>query len=103
MARDQIVARNLCLEHGVGTLDDHSLLKQVQHYGVEGRMLSRVGTALTSILIGGAEPLNSMLESDLFYKFYASDSLYTRRTSPLPLQRGLLDILEHLSWYSSMS
>lgn len=74
MECQQVVSQNKQLDHGVGALDDDTLLEKVQHYGVEGQMLSRVGTALTSILIGGTEPLNVMLEADLLYRFYANDS-----------------------------
>lgn len=74
MKRYQIFARNRCLEHEVEPLSDDSLLEQVQHLGVEGRMLSRIGMALTSILVEGTEPLDLMLENDLLHKFYADDS-----------------------------
>lgn len=70
----QKIVRNKCLVRGVETLEDDSLLEQMQHYGVEGQMLSRVGTGLTSILMGSTEPLSLMLENDLLYKFYANDS-----------------------------
>jgi len=53
---------------------DDVLLEQTQHQGVEGRMLSRVGRALSPIVMGDIEPLNLMLEDDLLYKFYADDS-----------------------------
>lgn len=78
MERHQIVARDRCLKHEVGTFDDDSLLEHVQYHGVEGQMLSRVGMALTSILIGGTEPLNLMLENDLLFKLYANESSSTR-------------------------
>lgn len=72
--RRQIVGRNRCHGEVVGTLGDDSLLEQVQHHGVEGRLLSRIGMSLTSILIGDIEPLSLMLENDLLYQFYANDS-----------------------------
>ena len=73
MEHRQAVSHNKHLDHGAGTGND-SLLELVHHQGVEGRMLSRVGMFLTSILTGGTEPLNLMLENDLLYKFYANDS-----------------------------
>ena len=74
MERYQLVARDRCFKHDVGTLSDDSILEMLHQHGIEGQMLSRVGTALISILTGGTEPLNLMLDNDLLYKFYANDS-----------------------------
>ena len=74
MERHRILSKDECSLASVGELDDDSLLEQLQHHGVEGHMLSRVGQNLTSILTGDIEPLTLMLEDDLLYEFYADDS-----------------------------
>ena len=77
MEHRRTVSPNKHLDRGAGTGSD-SPLEQVHHQGVEGRMLSRVGNSLTSILTGGTDPVNLVLENDLLYKFYANDSSSSR-------------------------
>ena len=46
--------------------------------GVEGEVLQRVGTQLTSLLTGGVDPLTCLLDGGLLYRFYADDESLER-------------------------
>jgi len=74
MERHSLLSTKERLEDENEELSDVDLLLQVRQYGVEGRMLSRIGQNLTSILTGKIEPLGLMLEDDLLYHFYADES-----------------------------
>ena len=41
--------------------------------GVEGEILQRVGTNLTTLLTGGVDPLTCLLDGGLLHRFYADD------------------------------
>ncbi|KAL8805875.1 MAG: hypothetical protein Q9182_001656 [Xanthomendoza sp. 2 TL-2023] len=51
------------------------LVRKVQGFGDEGKMLVRMGYNLPAILSGAAQPLPLMLEDDLLSSFYHNDSL----------------------------
>ena len=58
-----------------GEAEVMQLVKKVQGFGDEGKMLVRMGYSLPAILKGTAQPLPLMLENDLLSSFYQNDSL----------------------------
>ena len=50
------------------------LLKESSNEGIEGEMLRRIGQNLSTILSGGIDPLQMMLDGDLLSKYYTADS-----------------------------
>lgn len=49
------------------------LVYDIGSLGVEGEILQRVGSHLTSLLTGGVDPLTCLLDGGLLHRFYADD------------------------------
>ena len=58
----------------ISRLNKDACLQKAQEAGVEGEMLCRIGSQLTSFFGGIRDPLSTMLEGDLLHRLYADDS-----------------------------
>jgi acyl transferase domain-containing protein/2-polyprenyl-3-methyl-5-hydroxy-6-metoxy-1,4-benzoquinol methylase len=96
--------------HSASPLNDHlddndrqtidKVVEQANYQGVEGEMLSLIGSNLTAILSGEVNPLQVMMSDDLLFKYYTTDSCalcYThmnRYLKQLMFQNPNMEILE---------
>lgn len=76
-------------------------LQKVPSAGVEGDVLSRIGSNLSSILTGEIDPLAIMLEDDLLYRMYNEDDSFrqsylqmTKYVKKLAFKKPHMKILE---------
>ena len=54
--------------------DKDACLREARAAGLEGEMLCRIGSRLTSFFVGELDPLAVMLDGDLLFRLYADDS-----------------------------